>query len=105
MKIDKADRQAYIGFVFFVSLTIIGLLTGISILLAFGYDEGTLDNTLGLLGHYSFLLFRFPTHNLIWLKPELISELFVPGLVVNIFIYSTLATYIITRYGTRKGSA
>jgi hypothetical protein len=100
--IKISNRQASVVLIFIVSTLVIGFLTALSLLLAFANDEQG-PSTLGLIGHYSFYVFRFPTHNLIWLEPELISSLFIPGLFVNVFLYSTLMTYIIVRFKKRKG--
>ena len=80
---------------------VIGILTGISLLLAFANDEGG-PSLIGTIGYYMFLLFRFPTHNLIWLKSELISTWFFPGLVINIVLYSILTTYVAAKLRSRK---
>jgi hypothetical protein len=80
---------------------IIGIVTGVSWLLAFANDEQG-PSFIGSIGHYMFLLFRFPTHNLIWLRPELISDWFVPGLVINVFLYSILTTGIVAKIRGKK---
>jgi hypothetical protein len=98
---EVTDRRAINILIFIFSLFVIGILTALSWLLAFANDEGG-PSLIGKIGHYAFLIFRFPTHNLIWLKPELISKWFVPGLIVNVFIYSALTTFIVVKFKIRK---
>lgn len=97
-----SNSQASVILTFIVSAFVIGLLTALSFLLAWSNDEQG-PNTLGLIGHYSFYVFRFPTHNLIWLRPEWIGPLFFPGLFVNVVLYSTLITYAVTQFNRFKG--
>lgn len=82
--------------VFLISFLIIGTLTFFSFLTAFAYDEGTINKTIGMIGYYSFYIFRFQTHNIIWMKPQWIDALFFPGLICNVFLYSIVVTFIIS---------
>ena len=88
--------------IFIVSFVVIGIITSLSLLTAYAYDEGTLDNVFGRVGYYSFYVLRSPAHNLIWLKPELIDRWFLPGLFFNICIYSFLTTLVLSMIRNRK---
>jgi hypothetical protein len=77
---------------------VIGILTGLSWLTAFAYDEGTTYESIGIIGYYSFHIFRFPSHNIIWLKPELIGKWFFPGLLINVVFYASLITTVLIFY-------
>ena len=98
---EVTNRQAFNILIFIFSLFVIGILTALSWLLAFANDEGG-PSLIGTIGHYSFLIFRFPTHNLIWLRPELISKWFTPGLIINVFLYFLLVTFIAAKVRNRK---
>jgi hypothetical protein len=93
---EITNRQAYYILIFILSVFVIGSLTGLSWFLAFANDEqgAGLPETIG---YCAFLVFRFPTHNLIWLRPDLISSLFFPGLMVNVILYSVLTTFIVAK--------
>jgi hypothetical protein len=99
---EITDRQAFNGLMFIISSFIIGLLTALSLVLAWANEEQG-PNTIRLIGHYCFYIFRFPTHNLVWQRPELIDKLFFPGLLVNVFLYASLTTFVIARI--RRGFA
>lgn len=103
-KMETTNRQAFNVLIFFFSLLIIGLLTTLSWILAFANDEQG-PSLIGSIGHYMLLLFRFPTHNIIWLRPELISTWFVPGLAINVFLYSALTTVIMAKIRAKKEKA
>jgi hypothetical protein len=98
---EITDKQAFNTLIFIISFIFIGILTTLSWILAFGNDEGG-PSTIGLIGYYSFHVFRFPTHNLIWLKPELISKLFAPGLLINVLLYSALTTFFVSKLKNRR---
>ena len=91
--------------IFIISMLIISFMTFLSFITAFAHDEGTINETIGIIGYYSFYVFRFPSHNIIWLKPELIGKLFMPGLFINIIFYSTALTIIINRIIKKKNKA
>jgi hypothetical protein len=98
----KLQKGSYNGLVFVVLLLGFGILTALSWFLAYGHGEGC-DSTICIAGYYSFYLFRFPTHNIIFLKEGLVKDLFIPGLIVNVFFYSSLITFIVARSrGGRK---
>ena len=96
------SEQATNILVFLLSSFIIGILTAISFVGAFAVDEGTASGFIAQVLYHAFLIFRFPMHNLIWLKPELIGAWFVPGLFINIIIYGSLTTFIISKLRNRK---
>lgn len=99
---DDTSKHYSINIViFFFSLFFIGVLTGISWLLAFANDEQG-PSFIGSIGHYMFLVFRFPTHNMIWLRPELISTWFVPGLAINVLLYSILTTVVVSKIRAKR---
>lgn len=100
-EVKISTRQASTALTFILLVAAIGLLTVVSWLLAFANEEQG-PSTIGLIGTYAYYVFRFPTHNLIWLKPDLISSLAFPGLFVNVLLYSALATYVIVRIKKRR---
>lgn len=75
---------------FFILLLIIGMLTGISFLMAFANDEG-----MGGLIH-PFLIFRFPTHTLFWIYFSSTGTRYTLGLFINIFVNSFVLERLIT---------
>lgn len=104
MDVNSDDTNTYYSInivIFLFSLFVIGLLTGVSWLLAFANDEQG-PSLIGSIGHYMFLLFRFPTHNIIWMNPELIGAWFFPGLAINVVLYSILTTIVVARIRTRR---
>jgi hypothetical protein len=97
VRTEDTNRHYSVNIVIFIfSVFIISILTGISWFLAFANDEQG-PSLVGAIGHYMFLVFRFPTHNIIWLRPELINSWFVPGLAINVFLYSMLTTVIVAK--------
>jgi hypothetical protein len=83
--------------VFAISLFIIGLMMIFSFVIAFAYDEGTHGNEIiGQIGHYTFIVLKFPSHNLIWLNENLIGILFFPGLVFNLLFHAGTLTLLIS---------
>lgn len=98
MKIS--DRATWTVLIYLVSLCVIAPLTFLSWLIAFGHDEGTMYEPLGIIGYYSFYVFRFPTHNFLTLDND--GDFFF-GLIINVFINSALATFIVIGIGTWRG--
>ena len=88
---------------FFILLIIIGVLTLLSFLTAFGKDEGTLGGNLFLnfmADAYAF--FRFPSHVLFWKFMQ--GPFFFIGLLINIIFYSFFIELVIVLFKMRTKS-
>lgn len=96
------NKYGFTAGLFILSCFIVGILTFSSFILAWAYDEGTIYEPVGIVGHYLFLVLRLPTHNLIWQRPALIEKLFFPGLLVNIVIYSLAITFAVSKIYNKR---
>jgi hypothetical protein len=98
----NSDKFTWTILAYIASLFVVGPLTFLSWLVAFAHSEGTIAESVGILGSYAFLIFRFPVHNLLdWLSIE--DDYFFSGLILNIFINSALVTWVVITVMTRKG--
>ena len=96
-----SDRATWTVLIYLVSVCVIAPLTFFSWLIAFGHDEGTMYEPLGLIGYCAFYVFRFPTHT--FLTWDHATDFYTPGLIINIFINSALTTIIIVGIMSWKG--
>lgn len=72
------------------------LLTSVSLLFAFGKDEGTLGEGFAKnLVADSFYVFRFPTHTIFWQFFSSSGGLYLAGLTLNCLFYGFLVERII----------
>jgi len=79
--------------ILFMAAIVIFILTCLSLVAAFGRDEGTLENDDGIVWNLladSFDIFRQPTHGLFWDSIVENGGLFIPGLLFNILFWSLL---------------
>jgi hypothetical protein len=98
----NSDKLTWTFLIYLVSLFVVGPLTFLSWLIAFAHDEGAIAEPVGVIGHYAFLIFRFPTHNVMdWYNIE--GDYFFVGLIGNIFINAALTTGIVLTIMNRKG--
>jgi hypothetical protein len=82
---------------FVLLLPIVGSLILVSLLIEVGYDEGMISGFWAEFAHYSFYLFRFPSHNLIWETNTATNPLtFMGGLCINVLFNSLILTLIIS---------
>jgi hypothetical protein len=87
-----------------IALVVFGVLTYISFLGAFSYDDGhrgSIDEVLYDL----FLVMRFPTHTLLWgfiSKDSVMALAFPVGLIVNVFFYALVSERIFSLFIRKK---
>jgi hypothetical protein len=104
---ELTNKQAFNGLIFILSSFILAILAGVSFIVAWAHDEGTINEGIGYIGYYSFCVFRFPTHNLLWYFMPYSSrvDFFFLGLFINVLLYVTLTTFIVSRIrGKTAGS-
>jgi hypothetical protein len=100
MKLKNFSRTTFL-----FSTCIVGLLLIISLLAAFGEDEGTLqaDDTFWYFFARLFYILRFPTHTLLW---SLIifggSLTFFGGLLINCILYGLVIERIASLFKERN---
>jgi hypothetical protein len=103
MRKDLKGRKFKIE-IFIIALIVISILTALSLLAAWGRDEGTLEANDGVIWNLladSFNFFRLPTHGLFWQSiAENASSLFIPTLMINV-IFWTIAVERMITIGTR----
>lgn len=94
MKFLNYDKHTFNSWVFGVAFGLISVLTFVSFFYAWAHDEGTLgNNPLDLFLAESFNIWRFPTHNLLFLiidEIPIVGILYFPLLLVNSIVYSFL---------------
>lgn len=92
--------------VFIISFCIITLWIFLSFTYGFQRDEGTLKP--GVFNDFmanSFYVFRFPTHNLLFLVIDKVPGLFIlffPLLIVNSFLYTLITERFIAIVFSKK---
>ena len=86
--------------IFLISVIVIGVLTIVSFIAAFGVDEGNKLNTGWLFFSKLFYVLRFPTHTLFWgfLTRHEGPAIFLIGLFINCIFYALLIERIFSLF-------
>jgi len=99
VKPEKDEMKKFNPFVFFISAVVVGILTFVSFLAAFGEDEGDRLNLFWLPFAKLYYILRFPTHTLFF--NFFVTEgglRFYFGLFINTIIYAFLIERLFTLY-------